>query len=532
MNFALQIGSRTLRITTGGAPRSDASTLHAPRSPNKRMFAAAQTNRLTADWPITLTSADAEIMLSAVAVRSRLRQLERDEDYTRNMLMLMENNVVGDCGIRLRMKVRSPDGTLDKPTNEATESAWADYCEEQNCTVTRSLMGQQVQRLAIRALCRDGAILLRRRLAFSNPYAFALEPIEIDRLDHWYNRPAVGTANEIKFGIELDQFKAPIAYWILTRHPGDTFAYSSSPRYRDRVPADEIIPFWLIERAGQTIGMPIWPSIAKRLHNLSKYEEAEQIAARVASAKGGWFKRAVASGEYVGGEDIQGNKISDTEPGQWEELPLGWEPVENDPQHPTDAFPHFLKSQLRGGSAGASLPYNSVASDLENVSYSAYKAGRFDVQDVWKWLQLVLAKKIMRPWFRSWLPYAVLSGKLNLPIEQLQKFQNADSWKPRRWAGLEPLKETQACVLAVESGFDSIRNIIEEHYDRDIEEVFDEQAHDKALAKEHGLDFSKAVRLKPTVGLADQQQQDHDDGRAVSPLTAARNGLSKLFLQD
>src|SRR6185369_9893201 len=123
-------------------------------------------------------------------------------------------------------------------------------------------------------------ILFRKHRPFNNAFSFALEPIEVDRLDHWWNRPAVGTANQIKFGMELDQFNAKVAYWILTRHPGEIFSNSSSARYRERVPADEIIYVGTIERAGQTIAMPLWPSIAKRLHNLWGYEESEQIASK------------------------------------------------------------------------------------------------------------------------------------------------------------------------------------------------------------------------------------------------------------
>jgi lambda family phage portal protein len=528
MNFSLTLGKRSFRFLSNKEQKFHVEHREPAVSQNvgKRMYAAAQVSRLTSDWPITITSSNAEIFVSAIATRSRMRQMERDDDYFRNMLWLLENNVIGDLGIRIRPKARDGSGKLHKDLNLAVQEAWHEYLDAANCTVTRTLDGIQVQRLAIRALARDGVILFRKHRPFNNPFGFALEPIEVDRLDHWWNRPAVGTANEIEFGIEIDKFHAPLAYWILTRHPGDVFAYSSSPRYRERVPADEIIAIWTIERAGQLIGMPLWPSISKRLHNLAGYEESEQIAARVAANKGGWFKedpKTAGADEYVGPKDEQGNQISNTEPGQWEKLPLGWDPVQNDPQHPNSALPQFLKAQLRGASAGSGIPYNSVASDLESINYSSYKAGMNDARDGFKYLQGLIVRKLMRPWFRDWLTYAVLAGQIpgvtSMDIAALSK---SDRWKPRRWAGLEPLKEVQAAILAKEAGLDSQRNIIEEDFDRDIEDVFEEQEADKKLAAAHGLNFDAEVSIKkPTDGNAPDTAPGGTDGE---PETPARNG--------
>jgi lambda family phage portal protein len=412
------------------------------------------------------------------------------------------------------MGARKKDGTLDKDVNELVQETWSEFLGHENFTVTRDRNGIEMQRLAVRILARDGVPLFRKHRAFNNPFGFALEAIEIDRLDHNYNRRAVGTNNEIRFGKEFDDFRAPIAYHILTRHPGDTFAYSSSPRYRERIESSDIIELSVLERAEQSLGIPLWPSVARRLINLHRYEEAEQIAATVAAAKGGFFeKEAKAGDQYIGDdEDAMGNKLVDLAPGQFEELPEGWKAKIHDPTHPTDAFPYFLKGQLRGASAGAALPYNSVASDLENVSYSAYKAGMNDARDVFKWFQRLLALKLMRPIYRAWLPYAILSKKLDIDMAELPRLLNADSWKPRRWAGLEPLKEVQAAVIAVESGLDSKRNIIEEFYDRDIESVYEEQAQDNLLAEQYGLNF-EAIE-KPIVGAGGGATVDSDTGRS------------------
>jgi lambda family phage portal protein len=467
----------------------------------QRMYAGAQVTRLNTDWPITLTSANAEILVSAIALRSRNRQLERDDDYMRNMLFLLENNVVGHRGIKFLLKVKGEKGSYDTPLIREIRGAWKRALRRGQCTVSRNLSGTELQRLAVRCLARDGVILFRIHRSFGNDFGFALEPIECDRLDHNWNRPA-GTErpddpyrqNEIQFGVEMDQFKAPVAYHILTRHPGDVFAWRAGPKYRERVPARDILAIWTIERAGQFIGMPLWPSIGARLNHVHKYEEAELVAARVAAAKGGWFKKdpnGPQAAHYEGPEDDQGNKLTNTEPGMWEELPVGWDPVQNDPKHPMDAFPYFMKAQLRGASAGANLPYNSVANDLEGVNYSSIRVGLLDARDGFKFLQELMAGSLMEPWFEAWLPFAILSGQLKLGLERIPEILDVMHWYGRRWGWVDPLKDIQADVMAVEKGFNSRRRVIAESVEGgDVEEIFEEQEEDQKLAELHGLKFA------------------------------------------
>ena len=50
----------------------------------KRMYAAAQNNRLTSDWISQATSADSEVRGSIRMLRNRARQLVRDSDFAKS----------------------------------------------------------------------------------------------------------------------------------------------------------------------------------------------------------------------------------------------------------------------------------------------------------------------------------------------------------------------------------------------------------------------------------------------------------------
>jgi capsid protein len=94
---------------------------------------------------------------------------------------------------------------------------------------------------------------------------------------------------------------------------------------------------------------------------------------------------------------------------------------------------------------------------------------------------------VVKPIFSEWLEYALLSGSLKLPAAKVQKF-NAAEWRARRWTWVDPLKDTNASILAIENGLKSRRRVIAEQ-GGDIEETLDEMREDRELAKSKGLAF-------------------------------------------
>lgn len=478
----------------------------------RRMYQAAQVNRLTADWLVTITSANAEILVSRKAVIACTQQLERDNPHFRKILRIHKNNVIGHRGIQLQNKAKDSNGNLDRDANAAVMDGWKKYSRQEFCTVSRNLSCLEVQKLAIYALVRDGGILFRKYRGFNNAFKYAIEPIDIARLDHDYNMPVDGIQNRVQFGIEYDKFGAPVAYHILTRHPGDVFAGETGPRYRERVPADEIIALWSPERPGQFVGMPLVTSILNRLNILDKYDQAEAMAAYIASCKGGFLETKNDSGDYVGEDDGGGNTISEIQPGMVEELPVNMTYKANDPTHPTDAYPYFVKTQLRAVASGAGVPYHDMANDLEGVNYSSIRSGMLEAREDYKDLQELVKDKLMTPWFEDWLPYSIMSGQVALPIGKIDKF-NAPEWKGRRWPWVDPMKDVQADILAVEAKLTSRTRVISENEDGgEIEQVFQELEDEAGLAELHDIDLTPADQaVKPVI----QSGPEDGNGNAV-----------------
>jgi capsid protein len=64
-----------------------------PVKPQRRAYQGARMSRLTADWVTSGTSADSEIKSSFKALRNRARQLVRDNDYAKQAVRAIQNNV-------------------------------------------------------------------------------------------------------------------------------------------------------------------------------------------------------------------------------------------------------------------------------------------------------------------------------------------------------------------------------------------------------------------------------------------------------
>jgi lambda family phage portal protein len=296
-------------------------------------------------------------------------------------------------------------------------------------------------------------------------------------------------------GVEYAQDGSVAAYHILRNHPGETYHYVGIGRWRERVPAKQIIHLFMPERIGQSVGAPWVHSAIVPLRHLSKYSEAEVVAARVSAAKMGFLvprDNASAPG-YVGETDAKGNKYMEVEPGSIEQLPYGYEFQSFDPTHPNSAFRDFMKAQLREISAGLGVSYVSLANDLEAVNYSSIRAGLIEEREEWKSIQRWFIESFAAPVFEEWLQTALLAGAISdgtttLPFSKFDKF-NKPEFKARRWAWVDPLKDMQAEILAVEKGWKSKRASIAES-GGDIEDTYKEQASDEALADQYGLEFS------------------------------------------
>lgn len=459
-----------------------------PKRLKKRDYAAASTSRLLSDLFDSNRSADSELYPVIRRIRNRSRELARNNEYVKKYLELVKDNVVGKKGFTLQVKALSPNGVLDMDGNQAVESAFAAWSRMGRCTVDGRMSLVDLQKMVIEGLARDGEVFIIKHRSASFRDSFALEIIEPDMVDEQKNETHPN-GNDIRMGVELDKFKRPVAYHLLTYHPGDyDYASLSTKSKHVRVPADRVMHIYMPNRAGQTRGEPWTAAAIPALKHLNGFREAAVINARVSASKMGFFSSntgdAFPADEY---EDNVPQIIA--EPGTFHQLPDNVTFSSFDPTFPSGEFDDFHKSVLKGIASGLGVSYTSLANDLEATSYSSIRQGALEDRDRYQNLQEFFIEHFMRPVFESWLESAMEMGSVSFPLSTYGKFADAATFRGRAWQWVDPAKEMRAAIEGMKAGILSLQDVAA-NYGKDTEELLAQIVRDKALMEQFGVSYA------------------------------------------
>lgn len=500
----------------------------------RRSYEGASVNRLTGEWSALGTSADSELVTSLRIMRARSRQLVRDNPYAKHAVRLITNNVVGQ-GIGMQAQVKSAGGKLLTPVNDAIERAWCKWAEAVTCHTAGELAFADIERFAMAQLITAGEVLIRKiRQPFGGgTVPLALEVIEADRLmDQWQTARAPN-GNTIRMGKEVDEWGRAIAYWLLPRHPGDYQFTTFEPSKYIRVPAEDVIHLYLIDRWPQTRGEPWFHSVLASLHQQHGYEEAEVVKARASANVVGFIRQP----EPLTPDAIDGGRqLLDTEPGTWQRLLPGEDVAGFSPSTPNPGLEPFLRYMVRKMATGVGVSYESLSRDYSAATYSSARMALLDDRDLYRMLQGWLIRNLRSNIHREWLDAAVLVGAV--PRIGADYFSNADKYqavrfKPRGWSWIDPSKEVAAYKMAVRCGFMAPEDVIAQTANgADIEDIYKTAAENRALAESLELVFDIDASLVNDKGQAQPTPVDSDaPGAAPEPgeqdaVTPADGGAS------
>ena len=410
-----------------------------------RSYAAASISRLTADFTTTNVSPDTDLILGLKVMRARSRQLAKNDPYMRRFLRLVDKNVIGPAGIALNVQ-----------GYPQVEAAWYDWSKPQTATATRQMSLNEAFKLAMRTQIVDGECLIRPLLPFKNAYNFAISFVPTDCLDEDLN----DEGRKIRMGVERDEWGAPVAYHLHKNNPVDWYSGYSAIGPRERIDASEIIHLRQVDAISQTRGVPWMHAALMKVNMLDGYSDAELVAARVSAAKLGFIIPGETDQYQGDGEQLDGSQLMDAEPGSWEVLAKGSTVQPWDPQHPNASFSAFVNVMLRGIACAADVSYHSLTGDLSQVNYSSARIGLLDERDTWSMLQQHFIEHVAEPIFERFKEALMLSRRTTFSPMEAQNVQA--SWRPRRWAWVDPQKEISAAQQAVDLCVKSRKQIIEE----------------------------------------------------------------------
>lgn len=561
----------TLTLQPNGSYRPSVMPARDPGRAVK-MYDAGRSSRLTADWTeISRLSADGELQGRLPVMRSRSREGEQNNAYHEAYLKLRENNVVGHDGFTLQMKVKKGESIdaatgevkidLDHAANRAIERAWTLFSQRKNFLVTRDMHATEACKLIERTGQRDGDLLIRKVNGAPNEFGFALQLLEADYLDDQFidfrgvacNCPEERTLpdgrpfpycargmHEVRMGVELHgDWKFPVAYWLLANHPGDYFWGNQYATRRIRVPVEEIIHPFIHKRIEQTRGIPATHAAMLRLHMIGGMDEATLVAARAGAQKMGIITKEIPddiptdeNGNSGFDPNALAGKTIDGAPGEFLELPMGYDIKSIDWKNPDDAYAPFQKTQLRGASSALGVAYHSLTTDLESVNFSAGRLGFIEQREGFRGGQTAFIHDILLEAFPDFLQAAMLRGIVDLSFDRFADYTDPEAvcFHGKGFEFYDPTKDIEYAERAIALGIATRADFAAEGA-KDFEQVTSELAREKKLRAAAGL--KDEADLAAEAAAAKPEPSKPSEAAATKSLPATKSAyLGDCCIED
>lgn len=440
---------------------------------------AAQTRR-TSNWKTSNASANSEIAGGISRLRSRSRDLVRNNPYARRAIAALVGNAVG-TGVELGVKNAQAAKVF---------AAWARECDFYG---DHNLYG--LQAMIARAAFESGDCLIVRvrtkaEAAGASGVPLRIKVLEGDNLDVGIFGPQKNGNFAIN-GVELDREGRRVAYHIYRVHPGET-AMADLRAASDRVPAEDVIYHFEKERPGQVFGVPRLASAIMRLRDLDEYQEALLVKKKIEAC----FAAFVATeddsrsvGTSVETEtDADGNsrRVERVSPGQIIYGKTGETITFGQPSSSQDEG--FTRDQLHAIAAGIGCTYEQLTGDLSQVNYSSMRGGRAEFKilvEQFRWLTFVpQVCERLYGWFEE---AAYAAGKLRTT-------GHAHTWTPPRWEYVNPKEDVQADKEELGAGLASLSEKLRARGE-DPEAVFKEIAEEREKLARMGITVDFTAKL-------------------------------------
>jgi lambda family phage portal protein len=409
--------------------------------------------------------ADSALLPELVRLRDVSEDLARNSPLALGAINTAVTNVVGS-GLKLQCRVdrdflKMEEGQADE-WETTTEREWHLWADSQDCDVARTIPFPEGQDLVFRKVLVDGDIfvLMTRKEVKYSPYALRLQYIEGDRVK---NKENVSETKTLKAGIEKDEYGAPINYHIMKDSPGSVFApikqeWDVIPAFFDKTRLRNVIHLYRMLRPGQSRGLPYLSPVIELLKQLTRYSEAEIMAAVVSSYFTGVIETEAGSqgmiGNMVGDDDVDSavaGSSSDQDiklgPGALIGLKMGEKITFGNPGRPNTGFDAFVKSILQQIGVALEIPFEILIGHF-SASYSASRAALLEAWRFFRGRRSWLARNFCQLVYENWLYEAVAIGRVKAP-GFFKDFMIRKAFSNAIWIGeapsqIDPMKEVDA----------------------------------------------------------------------------------------
>lgn len=499
-------------------------------------------------WLPPLRSADADILPNLNLLDGRSRDMLRNDAYVAGGASILKDSIVGSqflLNSRPATKVLwgKEDEAWEIEFQEEVETKfhlWADSPQKWVDAARRNDFTSLI-RLAIGVFMAGGEVLasaewIRRG---ERPFCTAVQMIDKDRLSTPFSE---GYNKRIRNGVEMDMYGAPVAYHVRTSHPSDyRFGTYDSMTWK-RIPATKPwgrpLMLHLIEqlRPDQTRGVSAMVTALEEMKMTRAFRKTELQRAVVASTYAASIEsdfpthvhEAMGVGDqsnpYVswmedymfavhglaGGSrnlTIEGSRIPIFAPGTHLKI--------QNPGAESPVGDAFERSLLRYISSALGVSYEQLSKDYSQSNYSSTRAALAETARTMRAKKKLVADGTANWIYRLWFEEAYNAGLFeSLKRRNAPNFYeglNTEAYLACEWIGAEqstidPLKETQADVLALSNGLTTREAVISRRSGSDWRRI------QKQIKRE--LEADRALGIPSVFEKDTQDQQNSITGAA------------------
>lgn len=492
------------------------------------------------DWNPVAASADADLLPDLQSLTARARDLSRNNGVVAGGMQTLRDNIVGST-LRLstapdyRLLGKSLEWALAWGNNtEAKFRSWADTTEV-DAGRSQNLLGLTLQVLGGAMLNGDAAALPLWLPRPDARWGTRMLVVESDRLS---TPLGLEHRDDIRGGVEMDRYGAPLAYHFLKRHPGDAFGFGAfgtgavQPALEwDRVPAytawgrRRVVHLLDRERTGQSRGRPIVSAVMSEFRMAGKYASNE-LKASVANSLVAAFLESDLSQEAAAqlfGDDPRAawnqsaqqsrgtnRDLRKLDAGAVIPLPVGARLSSFTPSRPNQAFEAFMLATMRNIAAGMNMPYELLLKDFSRTNYSSARAALLEAWRYFNGRRRWLTDYWLRAVYELWLEEAVNAGEVDAPDFYANRYAYSRArfiFGGRGW--VDPVKEATAAQLRMQMGLSTLERECAEQGE-DYEEVLDQLAMERRMRADRGLS-------EPSAGASLPQQPPQSQDKEEEP---------------
>lgn len=431
-------------------------------------------------WIANSKSPQEDIDKNLSLLRQRSRSLYMSAPLAVSAIKTNRTNIVGS-GIKPKPKIdfNKLKITVDEAEQweRNVEKEFALWAESKFCDSAKVNDFYEMQQLVCMnwLLNGDACALIDYDLNKNSymPYSLRLHLIESDRI---CNPNTTGkevdllkkaeNGNRIYNGVEINSDGAVEAYYICNTYPASNLnlkkEWARVEAYGKKTGIPNVLMIFETERPEQYRGVPYLAPVIESLKQLTRYSEAELMAAVINGIFAVFIKTTSPAGDIpfsgvFGDDERVGSDPNDYELGSGTVNVLNPnESVEAvDAKRPNINFDGFVSSMSKYIGAALEVPVEVLIKAF-NSNYSASRAAFMEFFKAVKMKRTWLVNDFCKPVYELWLTEAVAKGRIHAPgfflDPAVKKAWCGCIWNGPAQGQIDPVKEVTAARMRVELG--------------------------------------------------------------------------------